>query len=177
MGEVRPAETFDLRVEIGKIAALQQRIVREIDAGRDILGAEGDLFGFGEEIVDDAVEDKSPDDADRNQLLGDQLGRVEHVEIEAVGEIIVEQLDAQLPFGEVAAVDRVPQVAAVEVGVGAIDLDRLVPDHRLQPLLGLPVELDEGRLALRHRAGGRCGRRTPPSCGTSAELRGRTSST
>jgi hypothetical protein len=36
----------------------------------------------------------------------------------------------------------------MEVGVGAVDLHRLVPQHRLQPLLGLPVELHERRLAL-----------------------------
>ena len=36
----------------------------------------------------------------------------------------------------------------MEVGIGAVDLDRLVPHHRLHALLGLPVELDEGRLAV-----------------------------
>ena len=90
-----------------------------------------------------------PTDPDRQHLLGDELGGVEHVEVEAVGELLVEELHAELPFGEVARVDRVPQVAAVEVGIGAVDLDRLVPDHRLHAQLGLPVELDEGGLALR----------------------------
>jgi hypothetical protein len=61
--------------------------------------------------------------------LGNDLGRVEHVEGEPVGELVVEQLQAQLPLGEVAGGDGVPQVAAVEVGVGAVDLDRLVPHH------------------------------------------------
>ena len=74
---------------------------------------------------------------------------VEHVEVEPVGEVLVEQLHAQLPFREVAGLDRVPQVAAVEVGIGAVDLHRLVPDHRLQAELRLPVELDEGRFAAR----------------------------
>jgi hypothetical protein len=50
--------------------------------------------------------------------------------------------------GKSPALDRVPQVAAVEVRVGAVDLDRLVPHHRLEPSLRLPVELHEGRLAL-----------------------------
>ena len=54
----------------------------------------------------------------------------------------------QLPFREVAGLDRVPQVAAVEIRIGAVDLDRLVPDHRLQAELRLPVELDEGRFVL-----------------------------
>ena len=73
---------------------------------------------------------------------------VEHVEVEAVSEVLVEQLQAQLPLGIVAHLDRVPQIAAMEVGIGAVELHRLVPDHRLHALLGLPVELDEGRLAV-----------------------------
>jgi hypothetical protein len=36
----------------------------------------------------------------------------------------------------------------VEVGISAVDLDGLVPGHRLQSELRLPVELDEGRLVL-----------------------------
>ncbi len=36
----------------------------------------------------------------------------------------------------------------MEIGIGAIDLDRLVPHYRLEALLGLPVEFDEGRFAL-----------------------------
>ena len=75
---------------------------------------------------------------------------VEDVEVELVGESVVEQLHAELPFREVAGLDRVPQVAAVEVGVGAVDLHRLVPDHRLQAELRLPVELDEGATCRRH---------------------------
>jgi hypothetical protein len=35
----------------------------------------------------------------------------------------------------------------MEVGIGSVDLHGLIPDHRLQPLLRLPVELDERRLA------------------------------
>ena len=35
----------------------------------------------------------------------------------------------------------------MEVGVGTVDFDRLVPNDRLQAQLGLPVELDERRLA------------------------------
>ena len=36
----------------------------------------------------------------------------------------------------------------MEIGVGTVDFDGLVPHHRLQALLGLPVEFDEARLAL-----------------------------
>ena len=97
-----------------------------------------------------------------SDLLGDELGRVEDVEVELVGEGVVEALDAQLPLREVALVDGVPEVAAVEVGVGAVDLDRLVPQHRLHALLGLPVELHERRARRGRSRSGRCGRRSPP---------------
>ena len=117
--------------------------------GDDVLRAERDLLGLGEEVVDDPVEHEPADPADRHLLLGDDLRRVEDVEVEPVGEVVVEELQAELPLGEVAGRDRVPEVAAVEVGVGAVDLDRLVPHHRLQAELRLPVELHERRLARR----------------------------
>ena len=145
--EVRAAEALQLGVEVREVAALQQRVVGEVDAGDDVLGAERDLLGLGEEVVDRAVEHEPADAAHRHQLLGDDLGGVEHVEVELVGEVVVEELHAELPLREVAAVDGVPQVAAVEVGVGAVDLDGLVPHHRLHAELRLPVELDERRLA------------------------------
>ena len=102
MGEVGSAEPLQLGVEIGEVPALQQRIVGEVDAGDDVLGAEGDLLGFGEEVVDHAVEHEPADHADRQLLLGDDLGRVEHVEGELVGEGVVEDLQAELPLRKVA---------------------------------------------------------------------------
>ncbi len=72
------------------------------------------------------------------------LGGVEHVELELVGELLIEQLKAKLPFRERAGLDGIPQVAAVEIRIGAVDLDRFVPEHRLQAELRLPVKLDEG---------------------------------
>jgi hypothetical protein len=83
----------------------------------------------------------------RDQLFGDDLGGVEDVEIEAVGEVLVEHLQAQVPLRAVAGLQRLPQVAAVVVGVRAVDLHGLVPQDGLQALARFPVELDEGRLA------------------------------
>src|SRR4030095_14029371 len=67
---------------------------------------------------------------------------------EFVGKRLVEQLQAELPFREVAGLYRVPQIAPVEIGIRAIDFQRLVPHHGLHTELRLPVEFDEGRLAL-----------------------------
>ena len=43
-------------------------------------------------------EHQPADDADRDLLLGNDLGGIEHVEVEGVGEIVVEQLQPEFPF-------------------------------------------------------------------------------
>ena len=146
MGEVRAAEPLQLGIEIGEIAALQQRIVGEVDAGRHVLGHERDLLGLGKEIVRHPVEHQPADRDRRQQFFRNDLGRIEHVEIETVGKILIEQLELQLPFREIAGLDRGPQIAAMEIRIGAVDLHRLVPQHRLQAELRLPVKFDEGRI-------------------------------
>jgi len=77
---------------------------------------------------------------------GISFGRIEHVEIERVRLRIVEELHAQLVFRIVTGLDRLPQLAAVEVGILAGQLLRLVPDQRRYPGNRLPMILDERRL-------------------------------
>ncbi len=144
VGEVRSAQTLQLGVEIREVTPLQEWVVAEVDARRDVLSAEGDLFGLGEEVVWHPIEHQSSNHANRQHLFGNDLGGVQHVEVELVGEGLVEQLQAQLPFGKGARMDRVPQVAPMEVRIGAVDLHSLVPGHGLQAKLRLPVEFDEG---------------------------------
>ena len=96
--EVRAAQPLQLGVEIGEVAALQQRIVGEVDAGRHVLRHERDLLGLGEEIVGHAVEHQPADRHRRQDLFRDDLGRVEDVEVEAVGELLVEELQAAAPI-------------------------------------------------------------------------------
>ena len=90
-----------------------------------------------------------PIDPDRHVLLRDQLGRVEHVIGLRVGERLVEHLDAELPFREVAAC-RSPRTGR---GGGSrcrppASFSASSQIGRLEPELRLPVELDEARLAL-----------------------------
>ena len=100
-------------------AALQQRVVGEIDARHDVRGAVGDLLGLGEEVVGPAVEHEAADHAQRHELLGNELGGVEVVERELVGLLLGEELHRELPLGELAGRDGLEHVAAVEVLVGA----------------------------------------------------------
>ena len=146
--EVDGAEARQLGVLIGEEPALKQRILGDVDARRHVGRQEGDLLGLGEEVVRIAVQHHAADHADRHELLGDHLGRVEDVERQRIGFRLAEQLHAELPFREVAGLDGLEQVAAVIVRIGAGDLHRLVPAGRLGSELGPPVELDEGRLVL-----------------------------
>src|SRR5215813_4498534 len=74
MGEVWTPETFELRIEVGEVAPLEEGIIRKVDARHDIQRAEGDLFGLSEEIVDAAIEHKAPDTPNGHILLWDHLG-------------------------------------------------------------------------------------------------------
>ena len=113
--EVRPAQAEQLGVGVGKQPALQQRIVGEVDARHDVAGMERRLLGLGEEVVRVAVEHHLADHFERHDFLRDQLGGIEHVEVEAVGRLLVERLDGELEFGEVALCDRFEEIAAMEI--------------------------------------------------------------
>ncbi len=54
----------------------------------------------------------------------------------------------KFPFGEIAALDRFPQIAAMEVGVFAGDFLRFIPDQRMHALDRFPVKLHEAGFAL-----------------------------
>ena len=102
-----PPKPLDLRVEIRKVSALQQRVVGEIDAGDDVLRAERDLLGFGEEVVDAAIEHEPADDANGDFFFRNELGRIQNVERELLGELFVEELQAEFPFRECSGLDRI----------------------------------------------------------------------
>src|SRR5215813_7476797 len=69
MGEVWTPETFELRIEVGEVAPLEEGIIRKVDPRHDIQRAEGDLLGLGEEIVDTAIEHESADMPNGDILL------------------------------------------------------------------------------------------------------------
>ena len=145
--EVRATQPQQLRVGVGEQAALQQRIVGEVDTRHHVAGMKGDLFGFGEDVVGVAVEHHATERLQRRQFLGDDLRRIENVEGKLRGKLLIEGLDGELELREVAHRDGVVKIAALRVGIGAIELDRFIPDERRRPNLRAPVELDEGRRA------------------------------
>ena len=162
MREVRAAQTFDLRVEIREIAALQQRIVAEVDAGRNVLRHEGDLLGLGEEIVDQRSSTRRPTM---------RTGRISSGMILVGSSTSKSNLSANFwsnscrpssHSGKVAGLDRVPEVAAMEVRIGAVDLDRLVPRRPTAGQASASSEISQRSSCPPHRAGGTCERQSLP---------------
>ena len=58
-------EARDLSVEIGEQPRLQQRVVGDVDARRQVCRVEGNLLGLGEVVRDIAVEGHRSDDLHR----------------------------------------------------------------------------------------------------------------
>jgi hypothetical protein len=146
--EVGAAQPRDLRVDVGVDPPSQQRIVAEVDARHHMSRAEGHLLGLGEEVVGIAIEDEPADRHQRHQFLGNDFGGVEHIEAELLGLLLGEDLQAQFPLGVLTGFDGLPQVASVEIGVGAADLHGLVPHQRVGAQRGPPMELDEHRFTV-----------------------------
>ena len=107
------------------------------------------LLRFGKEVDGVAIEHHPPNDLDGNDFLRNDLRRVQDVEVETVRLLLVERLNAKLPFGKGALGDRLIEVAAMKVWVRAVDLYRFVPDDRGGADGRAPVEFDEGRFAIR----------------------------
>jgi len=147
MREIRTTQTFKLRIEVGEIASLKQRIVAEVHAGHDVLSTECDLFGLGKEIVDATIEHETSDFFYWNLFFGDKLRGVQNVERKFLGKSIIEELQAKLPLRKIAGLNGSPQITPMEVRIGAVDLHRFIPDYRLHAEFGLPMKFYEGRFA------------------------------
>ena len=59
-------------------------------------------------IVDHTIKDKPTNDPDGQHLFRNEFGGIKHVELELVGELLIEQLKAKFPFGERSGLDGVP---------------------------------------------------------------------
>lgn len=119
----------------------KQRIVGKVDTGNDVGDTEGNLFGFGEEVIRVAIEHHTPYFLHRHELFGDQLGGVEDIEAELLRLLLGEHLQPEFPLGIGPCFDPLPKIAPVIVGVGTGDLHRFVPDQGVRTKLRLPEKL------------------------------------
>ncbi len=114
----------------------------------NVLRHERDLFSLGKEIIRHPIQHQPSDRYWLDDFFRNQLRRVEHIEIETVREVLIEELHAQFPFRKVASLYRSPQIAPVKVRIRTVDFHRLVPDNRLEAEFRFPDEFDESRLVL-----------------------------
>jgi len=142
------AKTGQLGVEVGEVTALEKRVIGETNTWNDVAGAEGDLLGLGEVLVDVAVELKLTNVAERNLLDWPDLGGIENVKLELVLIGLWNQLNVHVPLWESAGVDGSVEILAVEIGVLASKLQSLVPNETVNTEVRSVVELDEVALAL-----------------------------
>ena len=102
-------------------APLQQRVVREVDAGHDVRrGGRPTCSVSAKKLSGLRFEDHAANRLERHHLLGNQLGRVEDIEGELRGGLLVERLDGELELGKDARGDGVEQVAALRVRIRAV---------------------------------------------------------
>lgn len=76
------AKTRDLSVEVTEIATGKEGVVRVVLTGNDVGRAESDLLNLGEVVGGVAVEGESTDVLDGDEVLRDELGRVQDVKVE-----------------------------------------------------------------------------------------------
>ena len=146
--KVRPTQTGNLGIQVGKQAALQQRVGGDVDARGQVRRAERDLLNLFEVVARVFVQRHRADDLHRRQLLGHELGRVQQVDaLEHLVLRVREDLHAQVPLRVGAGLDGVVKVATVEIRVHATGDLRFLPHLGVHAELRLPVELDQGSLA------------------------------
>ena len=112
------------------------------DAGHDVGGRERGLLDLGEIILRIAVELEDADLDQRIILVRPHLGEVERVVPVLVDIALRHDLHEELPFREIAALDRLEEIALMGLAVRGDDLLRR---FRIGPVLdslhGLEVEL------------------------------------
>ena len=112
-----PAQAQRLRPCIRFDATLQEGVIGQVDARHDASRVEGHLFGLREVVLRVPVQHQFADTANGHHFLGNQLGRVEQVEVERMPILLIHHLHAELPFGEVPRFDRIEKIAAMKIRV------------------------------------------------------------
>ena len=144
--EVR-ADAVAVGVRVGEHATDQHLVGGDADAGDHVRRGERGLLDLGEEVVRVLVELQDTDLVQRVVGVRPGLGQVERVEAVGLGLLVRHDLDRHRPLREVALLDGLPQVAAVELGVLTRELGGLLVGEELHALLGVVVELHPEALA------------------------------
>jgi hypothetical protein len=143
------ADAVTVGVGVGEEARLQDRVGRRLDARRHVGRVESDLLDLGKVVLGVLVQEELADLAERELLLGPDVGQVEDVDAlllpQVFGLLGGHGLPADVPAREVLALDGVVQVLLRVVGavVGGVLLG-----HERGALLALHVHLTVDPLAV-----------------------------
>jgi hypothetical protein len=102
LGEIG-ADPAKLGVDVGEETSLQQPVIGKIDPRDHVTGVKRHLLGLGEIVLRVAIEGQLSDAPNRDELFGNELGGVEEIEVELEFVLLLDNLQAQFPFGIVAA--------------------------------------------------------------------------
>ena len=141
--KVGAAMAVELRIQVREQPALQQRVLREVNAADHMARLEHDLLRLSEVVDRVAVQSEDSQLGQGHKFLGNDLGWVEHVEAEGKCLVFVEDLHGELPGWRVAGLDRIPKVLTMEVCVLARQHLSFFPHQAGLALQGLEMELDE----------------------------------
>lgn len=139
---------IQLCIEIRKVAALQKRIVREIDSADEITGAKSNLLRLGKVLIDVTVEFKFPDILHRNQFLGPNFRRVKDIKVKSVRFRFLQRLNSKFPSWVGTVVDCAVKIFAMEVWILAADLEGFIPDKGVDAEFRGQMKFDECPLVL-----------------------------
>jgi hypothetical protein len=129
-----------LGVGVRERPALQHLVGRELDAVDTDARTERRLLRFAKEVVGFPVEYHPADFAQRELRLGPLLGIVERVEVQFRMLAVGHDLNAELPLGEIPAVDRIVQIFGRVAEVFFLNLGGLGRGERTDALFGNPME-------------------------------------
>ena len=148
-------EPVPLRVAVGEEPALEHLVGREPDPGHYRRRVERGLLDVLEVVLGVPVQFEHANLDERELGLVPDLGEIERVVRHLPGLLLGHHLDVHRPAGEVAALDRVVQVALVALAVLRYDHLGLLVREVLDPLLGVEMELDPDSLVggIDHREG------------------------
>ena len=135
------AETVAVGIGVGEEAGLEDWVGGGLDAGDEVRGREGDLLNLGEVVLGVLVEGVLAEGAERDVLLGPDLGQVEDVPAELLGLLGRQDLHVDGPAWVFTLLDRLEEVLGVPVWVLAGELAGLFVVEGLAALVGLEVDL------------------------------------
>src|SRR5690242_13081233 len=140
--------TIQLSVEVGEQTSLQQRIFRKINATNHVSNLEHDLLSLGKVVSRITVQCELSKRRERNNVLGNYLGRIENVKAPTQLVVFLENLSLEDPLREVPLLNIFEQILTVEIGVHACSNLSFLPQEGRFALQCPEPKLDELCFAL-----------------------------